>query len=66
MTAAERAIHAIAQTVPAHSRPRYREEWLADVAGAPDLGIAPTSVVLGAAATAATQGSVASLKMRKR
>ena len=58
MTAAERAIHAIAQTVPAHSRPRYREEWLADVAGAPDLGIAPTSVVLGAAATAVTMDRV--------
>ena len=58
MTAAERAIHAIAQTVPAHSRPRYREEWLADVAGAPDLGLAPTSVVLGAAATAVTMDRV--------
>ncbi len=42
------AIRAIAATLPAGVRERYREEWLADAAGSRELGVSPWSVVGGA------------------
>jgi hypothetical protein len=43
----------IAATLPAGVRERYREEWLADAAGARELGVSPWSVVGGALGVAA-------------
>jgi len=37
-----------AKTLPVHVRDRYREEWLADVQHAPELGVSRASVVIGA------------------
>lgn len=52
MSGAALLIRLIAGVLPAHSTPRYREEWEADLAGAHELGISPASIVVGAAATA--------------
>lgn len=41
-------IRAVASTLPAGVRERYREEWLADAVGARELGVSPWSVVGGA------------------
>jgi hypothetical protein len=45
---ARTAVRALAATLPVGVRERYREEWLADVAAAPELGASPWSVVGGA------------------
>lgn len=42
----------LARTLPAHVRARYREEWLADLAGAQELDLSRGSILLGALATA--------------
>ncbi|PZQ89895.1 MAG: hypothetical protein DI534_09040 [Leifsonia xyli] len=42
------AVRVIAATLPAGVRERYREEWLADVAGASAARVAPGAVVMGA------------------
>lgn len=52
MSALNALVGVIAATLPAHSRPRYLEEWRADLEGASELDVAPWSIVLGAAATA--------------
>lgn len=49
---AEILIGAVAHTLPVLARERYREEWLADLAGARELGLAPGSIVGGAVMTA--------------
>ena len=54
MTAAERAVRVVARTLPGPIRARYREEWLADVAGATEHGMSPASVAVGAAVFAIT------------
>lgn len=41
-------VRAVVATLPAGVRERYREEWLADLAGARELGLAPWGVVGGA------------------
>ncbi|AYF98447.1 hypothetical protein [Protaetiibacter intestinalis] len=41
-------IRALAASLPAGVRERYREEWLADAAAAPEAGLSPWSVVGGA------------------
>lgn len=48
MTPAERLIGIVAATLPPGIRERHREEWLADLAGAPEAGITRSDVVLGA------------------
>ncbi len=45
---AELVVRAVAATVPAGVRERYREEWLADLAGANGLGLSRWGVVAGA------------------
>jgi drug/metabolite transporter (DMT)-like permease len=46
-------IRVIAATLPAGVRDRYREEWVADAAGARELDVSPWSVVGGALGVAA-------------
>jgi len=41
-------VNLIAATLPPGARVRYREEWLADLAGAAEAGISPWGVVSGA------------------
>lgn len=50
---ARAALRLISATLPAGVRDRYREEWMADVAGARELGMSPWSVVGGAFGVAA-------------
>jgi len=45
---AARIARLAAGTLPAGMRERYREEWAADVAAAPEAGIRPSRVALGA------------------
>ena len=47
-------VRAIAATLPAGVRARYREEWLSDAAGADELGISRADVVIGALGIAAS------------
>ena len=47
-------VRAIAATLPAGVRARYREEWLSDVAGADELGVSRAGVVIGALGIAAS------------
>ena len=54
MSAAATVVALIARTLPAPIRARYREEWLADLDGAAELGFARSSIVGGAITTAAT------------
>ena len=54
MSIAETLIAALAWSLPELVRRRYREEWLADVAGARELGLSPWAVVAGAVMTAST------------
>ena len=54
MSAAERIARLLAETLPAPVRERYREEWLADLAGAGDLGVRRGAILRGAFATALT------------
>ncbi|QYH36671.1 hypothetical protein [Salinibacterium sp. M195] len=54
MTLSQRAINAIARTLPAAARERYREEWRADLSGAAELDMTTASVVWGAAVTSVT------------
>jgi len=54
MTASDTIVRAVAATLPVHSRSRYREEWLADLAGADELGLARATIVGGALVTSAT------------
>jgi hypothetical protein len=51
---ADRAVRLVARTLPVTIRDRYREEWRTDAAAAPEAGISPASVVLGAAVFSAT------------
>lgn len=51
---AERLVRVAARLLPRAVRDRYREEWLADVAGAAELGVSRASVVVGALLTAIT------------
>ena len=51
---AERLVRVAARLLPRAVRDRYREEWLADVAGAAELGVSRASVVGGALLTAIT------------
>lgn len=51
---AERLVRLAARTLPAAVRDRYREEWLADLAGAADAGVSRTSIAVGALTTAIT------------
>ncbi|PJJ63502.1 hypothetical protein [Compostimonas suwonensis] len=44
----ERVVGLAARILPPSVRERYREEWLADVAAAPQLGVRPGGVALGA------------------
>jgi hypothetical protein len=53
MTAVATVAALIARTLPARIRSRYREEWLADLDGAAELGMARSSVIGGAIVTAA-------------
>lgn len=46
-------VRAIAATLPAGVRARYREEWLADAAGADELGISRAGIMVGALGIAA-------------
>lgn len=48
----ETLVDAVARTLPVLARERYREEWLADLVGARELGLAPGSIVGGAVMTA--------------
>lgn len=48
MTRGSRLLGAIVATLPAGARERYREEWLADLEGAPEHGVSPLEVLLGA------------------
>jgi len=43
-----------ARSLPALARARYREEWLADLAGADEAGVARSSIAFGALSTAVT------------
>ena len=52
MSAGARAIALIAGTLPARVRARYREEWLADLEGAGELGLPRTGIIGGAIITA--------------
>ncbi|WP_341952486.1 hypothetical protein [Salinibacterium sp. TMP30] len=54
MNLAQRAVGAIACTIPTAARARYREEWLADLDGVDELNMSEASIVWGAAATAVT------------
>ena len=54
MSAAERLVRGVAATLPAAIRERHREEWLADLDGASEAGIARSDVAWGAAAFALT------------
>lgn len=54
MSAAATFVTLVARTLPATIRARYREEWLADLHGAAELGLGPRSIIGGAVATAAT------------
>ncbi|MGB3911199.1 MAG: hypothetical protein WBL06_12075 [Pseudolysinimonas sp.] len=56
---AERLVRIAASLLPPLARDRYREEWLADLAGADEAGVAPSGVVVGAFATAATMSRTA-------
>lgn len=49
-----RLITAIVRTLPARTRDRYREEWLADLDGAAEADVSPTEIVTGALMTAIT------------
>lgn len=48
MNIADTLVAAVAWTLPGPARQRYREEWLADLAGARDLQLAQWSIVGGA------------------
>jgi hypothetical protein len=50
---AANVIRLTAATLPSGVRDRYREEWVADAAGARELGVSPWSVVGGALGVAA-------------
>jgi hypothetical protein len=52
LTFAETLVDAVARTLPVLARERYREEWLADLAGAREPQLAPGSIVRGAVMTA--------------
>jgi hypothetical protein len=54
MSAAGKLIVGVAGTLPAVARNRYREEWLADLDGARELGLSEWSVLGGAVTTAIT------------
>lgn len=48
MSAAERGIRFAAATLPATVRERYREQWLADVRDAEEMGVSRAAIVAGA------------------
>jgi hypothetical protein len=48
-----------AATLPRRVRDRYREEWLADLAGAADAGVRPSGIVVGALLFSVTLGRAA-------
>ncbi|AMB59054.1 hypothetical protein [Microterricola viridarii] len=48
MSVAERGIRVAAATLPASMRKRYREQWLADVRDADELGLSRAAIVAGA------------------
>ncbi|MGV8882788.1 MAG: hypothetical protein ACOH19_11615 [Rhodoglobus sp.] len=50
----ERWVRLAAALLPTHVRQRYREEWLADLDGARELGIPTSSIAIGALLFAAT------------
>lgn len=50
----ERSVRLAARLLPAHVRDRYREEWLADLEGARELGIPTSSIAVGALLFSAT------------
>lgn len=50
----ERWVRLAARLLPAHVRDRYREEWMADLAGARELGIPTSSIAIGALLFSAT------------
>lgn len=54
MSLAHFLIKLSAMTLPAQLRDRYREEWLADVEHAPELGVSRASVVVGALSASIT------------
>ena len=54
MSVADMLVAAVARTLPGLARHRYREEWLADLAGARDLGVSQWTIVGGAMMTAVT------------
>lgn len=56
MTAAERLIRVAVLLVPPARRPIRREEWLADLAGAEELGMPRSAIVSGAFRAAAAEG----------
>lgn len=51
MTVPTRIVDLLVSQLPPAARERYREEWQADLAGAAELGLPRTSVLLGAIAT---------------
>ena len=54
MSGTERLIRFAAATLPPPVRARYREEWLADAAGADEVGVSRIGVVVGALLFSAT------------
>lgn len=51
MNAAGRTLRLLAATLPSPVRNRYREEWLADLDGARELGMRPVAILAGALST---------------
>lgn len=64
MTAGARIIAAVVRLLPRERRALRREEWLADLAGADELGMRPSAVVLGAV-TAAVGESIRAVTPRR-
>lgn len=56
---ADRLVRLAARLLPSGVRDRYREEWLADLAGSDEAEVSRGSVVVGAFTTAATIGRTA-------
>ena len=64
MSAGERMLRLIAASLPAARRDDRLEEWLADLQGTRELGLSPSTVVLGALRLGLTENRVARLRPR--
>lgn len=62
MTAAERSIRLAVATLPAVMRERYREQWLADLRDADEVGISRVAIVAGALAFSVRLGRTAEVR----